>query len=220
MTVKALQRALQQRIPNASLCKTSLPLCPSIQLWLLNPDYPQWALDPRDAAALMDEPPYWSFCWASGQVLARYLLDNPALVRDKTLVDFGAGSGVVAIAAKQAGAAVCWALDSDPLALAACAVNANLNQVSLCYASDLDQLPPADIVTLADVFYDADNLPLLAQLKPEFELQIIADSRRKASDFKNFTAHSSVRSHTVPDLDESSEFRQVTIYTQAWPTQR
>ena len=62
---------------------------------------------------------YWAFCWASGQVLARYLLDHPERVRGKVVMDVGAGSGVVGIAAKIAGAKRVIACDIDPNALAA-----------------------------------------------------------------------------------------------------
>ena len=39
----------------------------------------------------------WAFPWAGGQALARYLLDHPGQVRGRTVLDFAAGSGLVAI---------------------------------------------------------------------------------------------------------------------------
>ncbi|MEZ5583685.1 MAG: hypothetical protein R3F37_13865 [Candidatus Competibacteraceae bacterium] len=48
---------------------------------------------------ILANTPYWIFCWAAGQALAQYLLQNPSLVAGRCVVDFGAGSGVVAIAA-------------------------------------------------------------------------------------------------------------------------
>ena len=44
-------------------------------------------------------PPFWAFAWAGGQALARYVLDNPDVVRGKRVLDVASGSGVVAIAA-------------------------------------------------------------------------------------------------------------------------
>ena len=48
---------------------------------------------------ILDAPAYWAFCWASGQVMARYLTQNPEIVKGKSVLDFGSGSGGVAIAA-------------------------------------------------------------------------------------------------------------------------
>ena len=38
-------------------------------------------------------PPYWAFAWAGGQALARYLLDNPALVAGRSVLDLGCRLG-------------------------------------------------------------------------------------------------------------------------------
>ena len=60
-------------------------------------------------------PPFWAFAWAGGQALARYLIDNPALVRGKRALDFASGSGLVAIAAALAGAAEARGLRHRPV---------------------------------------------------------------------------------------------------------
>ncbi|MBN9021095.1 MAG: hypothetical protein J0H08_03185, partial [Rhizobiales bacterium] len=44
-------------------------------------------------------PPYWAYGWAGGTVLARHLLAHPEVVRGRRILDIGAGSGIVAIAA-------------------------------------------------------------------------------------------------------------------------
>jgi predicted nicotinamide N-methyase len=62
-------------------------------------------------------PPFWAFAWAGGQALARYILDHPDVVAGKTVLDLGAGSGLVAIAAAYAGAARVRAVEVDPAAL-------------------------------------------------------------------------------------------------------
>ena len=74
---------------------------------------------PDSNTAIGLPPPFWAFAWAGGQVLARYLLDNPALVQGKRALDFAAGSGLVAIAAAKAGAAEVQASDVDAFAVAA-----------------------------------------------------------------------------------------------------
>jgi predicted nicotinamide N-methyase len=65
-----------------------------------------------------------------GQALARHLLDHPALIAGKSVLDIGAGSGLVAIAAKRAGAARVTAAEIDAFALAAISLNAALNAVA------------------------------------------------------------------------------------------
>ena len=77
----SLQQHVQRIIPGARLDVTPLPACPQLSLLLLNADYPQAALDVQQRQRVMNNPLYWVFCWASGQVLARFLLDHPHWVR-------------------------------------------------------------------------------------------------------------------------------------------
>jgi predicted nicotinamide N-methyase len=78
--------------------------------------------------------PYWGHPWPGGQGLARYLLQHPATVAGRRVLDLASGSGLVALAASRAGAAEVIAADVDPLALAAIALNASANRarVQLC----------------------------------------------------------------------------------------
>src|SRR3954471_21770836 len=75
------------------------------------------------------EPPFWAAAWPGGQALARYVIDHPDVVAGRTVLDLGAGSGLVAVAALQAGAASVLASDVDPYGRAAITVNAELNGV-------------------------------------------------------------------------------------------
>ena len=84
-------------------------LCPELRLWLLPPEARNWhASDPRALGM-----PYWAFAWPGGQVLARYLLDHPALVKGKRVLDFGSGCAIEGLAAAKCGASVRCA-DIDP----------------------------------------------------------------------------------------------------------
>lgn len=74
-------------------------------------------------------PPYWAFAWPGGQALARYILDRRHLFARKSLLDFGSGSGLVAIAAAIAGAAPVIAAEIDHGAFAAIEANAQCNGV-------------------------------------------------------------------------------------------
>ena len=102
-------------------------------------------------------PPFWAFAWAGGQALARYILDHPEEVRGKAVLDFAAGSGLVAIAAMKAGAAHAIACDIDPVCSAAIAVNTEANGVAVQVTIDdlLDRPPPAvDVILAGDICYE------------------------------------------------------------------
>ncbi|MBA1146843.1 50S ribosomal protein L11 methyltransferase [Ectothiorhodospiraceae bacterium WFHF3C12] len=68
----------------------------------------------------------------------------------RTVVDYGCGSGILAIAALKLGAAHCVAVDNDPQALRATRENARRNEVgerlSVLHADEADTLEPADVL--------------------------------------------------------------------------
>jgi len=69
-------------------------------------------------------------------------LDQQNDFSGKTLIDYGCGSGILAIAAVKLGAACVWAVDNDPQALLATAENATKNEVSALIRPVFpDQLP-------------------------------------------------------------------------------
>jgi len=110
------------------------PLVPEVQLFLADRVMSLWGETEMRAAAdeagsRVQPPPYWAFAWPGGQALARYVLDNPEPVRERTVLDFGAGSGLAAIAAAKAGAGCVVAVDIDPLALVAIDLNSEANGV-------------------------------------------------------------------------------------------
>lgn len=101
--------------------------------------------------------PYWCVPWAGGQGLARWVLDHPEAVRGKRVLDFGTGSGLVAIAAAKAGAAV-HAVDIDPFAVVAAELNAELNEVTFtAECIDLtDSSVDAEVILSGDVWYEGE----------------------------------------------------------------
>ena len=207
-----LQARLNRLLPDIRLLATPLPLVPALRLWLLD-ELVDERLDQEVANALMEAPPYWSLCWASGQVLARHLLAHPEWVRGKTLVDVGPGSGVVAIAAALAGARRVIACDLDPDALAATAANAALNGVEVALSDDLEAcLAEADCVSAADILYDRDNLPLLERFHRSGLLILLADSRIPDLDPPGLTLLGTWQASTWPDLGEAGEYNRVRIF--------
>jgi predicted nicotinamide N-methyase len=216
MTVRApsdLTQCIQTMLTDASLSIQALPQCPEISLWLVDPKPMQRPFSQDEILAIQAYPAYWAFCWASGQVLARYILDNPEVVKNKRVMDFGAGSGIVAIAAIMSGAKKVIACDIDPDALLSCKHNATLNNVEFEFHSNLftfDQ--EIDLLIAADVLYDKENLPLLEVFLDKAKEVLVADSRVKNFNFPPYQAIGSIDSFTVPDLDELNEFRLVNLY--------
>ena len=133
------------------------PLVPEIRLYLAAEVMPIWQATEETLARSGLPPPFWAFAWAGGQALARYLLDHPAVVTGRSMLDFGAGSGLVAIAAAKAGAVSVVAAEIDNFAAAAIAENAALNDVEIAVqtADLLDTVNSGwDIVTAGDVCYE------------------------------------------------------------------
>ncbi|GLS27905.1 50S ribosomal protein L11 methyltransferase [Marinibactrum halimedae] len=214
----ALLNHLQTTVPNAQLIATPLPLTPDIQLWLVDPSLFQTRLPESVVAAVFDEPAYWSFCWASGQVLAAQILANPHWVKGKTVVDFGCGSAVVAIAAAMAGAANAIACDLDHGACLSAAANAELNNVDIIVAQNINHIqwpnnqPKADVLFAADVLYDPDNFPLLDAFSQWGEAICIADSRVKNFNHQRYARIAEHRATSHPDMGELEEYSFVKLY--------
>jgi predicted nicotinamide N-methyase len=110
---------------------SSPPLAPEIHLHLATEVTPIWQATEQSLSRWGTPPPFWAFAWAGGQALARYILDHPATVAGKEVLDICSGSGIVAIAAAKAGAAKVVAAEIDPFAAASIELNAALNGVSI-----------------------------------------------------------------------------------------
>ena len=111
-----LQRALSELIGDAQLLPCPLPGT-DLSLWLLDADNMDRAFSPEETRRILHEPPYWSFCWASGLALDRYWPPTPRGA-GKRVHGFLAPAPRGGIAAVKAGALEVVACDLDPLALA------------------------------------------------------------------------------------------------------
>lgn len=135
----------------------AVPLVPEIRLFTATETTSLWRVTAEWLDARAVDVPFWSTPWAGGQALARYVLDRPEALRGLRVVDFGTGSGLVAIAAAHAGAARVRAVDVDPLACAAARLNAEANGVAIDVACDdvADRLDlDVDVVLAGDVWYE------------------------------------------------------------------
>ena len=132
-------------------------LVPEVQLLVAADVVALWEAMEVEQGRTEQEPPFWAAAWPGGQALARHVLDTPGLVADRTVLDLGAGSGLVAVAAVLAGATRVVASEIDPFGLAAIPENAALNGVTgIEPVGDLlGEPPPAvDVVLAGDVCYD------------------------------------------------------------------
>jgi predicted nicotinamide N-methyase len=119
----ALQQALSGLIGEARLVVSELPGT-DLKLWLIDDQNMDRAFSSEETRRILEEPPYWSFCWASGLAMARYLAERPS----------GCGQARASAPApaspalpRQGRGLEVVACDLDPLALDACRANAELN---------------------------------------------------------------------------------------------
>jgi predicted nicotinamide N-methyase len=163
---------------DAVLASTKLrptPFVPEVVLHCADDAYSVWTATATTTSGARDESapmPFWSFPWAGGQALARYVLDNRDLVIGRRVLDLAAGSGLVAIAAAMAGASDVTANDVDPYASAAQEMNAQANgvRITTLTADILDADTDADVILAGDVCYER-----------EFADRMVAFLRRASS---------------------------------------
>jgi predicted nicotinamide N-methyase len=135
----------------------AVPHAPELRLWLADEITPIWRMTEEELGELGLPPPFWAFAWSGGQGLARWILDTPAEVAGKSVLDFATGSGLVGIAAMKAGAAHVQCADIDPFCGAAVSLNARAKGVELAF-TDIDLLdadpPEVDVICAGDVCYE------------------------------------------------------------------
>lgn len=194
------------------------PLVPEIRLHLAHEMIPLWELTEAELDASGLPPPWWAFAWAGGQALARYILDNPDLVRGKRVLDFATGSGIVAIAAKLAGAATVRANDIDPVAIAATTLNAEANTVHVrVSAENLVGVPSHgwEVILAGDICYEQ---PLagevetwLRSLSSGGALVLMGDPGRTHLPKTGLTRMAEYRVETTREL-EDNDVRHTTVW--------
>ena len=193
------------------------PLVPEIALHLATEITPIWQATEAWLHERNIEPPFWAFAWPGGQATARYLLDDPARIAGRRVLDFAAGCGIAAIAAAQAGAARVEAAEIDALATAAIRLNAALNGAAVTALAE-DVVGAAnrwDTVLAGDVCYEAPMtahiLPWLRALAAAGVEVILADPGRAYLPGSGLEALAEYRVPTTLELEDRTE-RVVTIH--------
>jgi predicted nicotinamide N-methyase len=188
-------------------------LVPEIALHLCDDIVSLWKLTGED-----DPPPFWAVAWLGGQALARYVLDHPDEVRGLRVLDLGSGSGLVAIAARLAGAADVLAADIDPYCVTAIAVNAAANDVELRVTVDdlLEGEPPdVDVVLAGDVWYEREMAErVMAWLSRSSARVLLGDPGRAYLPQDGWVELASYDVATTRDL-EGVESKRVRVFSPA-----
>lgn len=162
MTRSRSSRRAGEKLDAARFIAQNLPLTPvpGLPEIVLHTAHPgtglmHWLESQGESA----EPPYWAYHWAGGVVLARFCLEHPDRIAGRCVLDLGAGSGLVGIAAAVAGASAVFAAEIDPHARVALAMNARANgvEVRLLDGDVLAGAPPlVEVVLVGDLFYNGD----------------------------------------------------------------
>lgn len=190
-------------------------MVPEIRLHLATEITPIWQATETWLEREGLAPPFWAFAWPGAQALARRVLDDPALVRGRRVLDFAAGGGLAAIACVMAGATAETA-ELDPLATAATLANAALNGVALsAHTGDFVGAPNRwDLILCGDVCYEAPMtqhiMPWLRSLASTAEVWI-ADPGRAYMPTDGMTKLATYDVPTTLELEDRTT-RTTTIY--------
>lgn len=195
----------------------SPPHVPEVRLRLATEAHDLWLKTEEELQEIGLPPPFWAFAWAGGQGLARHILDHPALVTGKSVLDFASGSGLVGIAARLSGASSVLAADIDPWSEAAVRLNAILNGVDLIHTAEnmIGRDEGWEVVLAGDVFYDrgfADVLiPWLSTLAARGATVLVGDPGRAYCPRERMEA---LATYTVPVTRalEDSEVKKTTVW--------
>lgn len=198
----------------ANAAQLAPPLVPEISLYLATEVVPLWRATEEELVEIGVPPPYWAFAWAGGQALARHILDNPALVAGKAVLDIGSGSGLVGLAAKKAGAADVLAADIDGFACAAIRLNAQANHLDISVTQDdlIGHAVTWDVILVGDLFYERPLAErLLAWLAPLDTPALLGDPGRSYFPKAGVEKLATYTVQTSRDL-EDREVRETAVY--------
>jgi len=193
------------------------PLVPEVRLHLATEVVPLWRKTEEELEKEGVPPPYWAFAWAGGQALSRYVLDTPNEVRGKSVLDFGSGSGLVAIAARKAGAREILAADIDAFAAAAIALNAAANDAAVNITKDdvIGREDAWDTILVGDMCYERPlaerSLVWLTARANAGARVLLGDPGRSYFPKSGVTKLATYRVQTTREL-EDREIRETSVY--------
>lgn len=191
------------------------PLVPELKLYLATEVVPLWRATEEELAAQGVPPPYWAFAWAGGQALARYILDNPDIVKGKRVLDIGSGSGLVGLAAMKSGAKSVLAADIDQFAIASIALNAKANNLDITTTQEnlIGSDGAWDVILVGDLFYERPLAEgLLAWLRPKTDIIVLMGDPGRNYFPKNGVEKRATYNVAVTRDLEDREIRETSVY--------
>ena len=156
-----IRRPLLPPMPSPELLEELCPFrpvtgCPEIQARRSQAVFALWEAWEKEGGQQCPVP-FWAVVWPAAQVLARFLLNQPDLVRGREVIEIGCGGAVASIAASKAGARKVTANDIDPIGLAIARQNSAWNRVSLQFDSEnrveTGSVGQAQLILCSDFFY-------------------------------------------------------------------
>ncbi|MDD5204868.1 MAG: 50S ribosomal protein L11 methyltransferase [Desulfobacterales bacterium] len=148
-----------------------VPGCPEIQARRSHNVFALWEAWEKEAGKECPVP-FWAAVWPGAQVLARFLIEQPDMVREREVLEIGCGGAVASIAARKAGALKVTANDVDPVALEIARENAARNRVILQFDREnrieSGSLGDAEVILCSDFFYTKAESLALAGLLSEW----------------------------------------------------
>jgi predicted nicotinamide N-methyase len=190
----------------------AVPSIPSITLYQADEVTPLWLMTEQDMDQSRLAPPFWAFAWSGGQALAKYVLEHPEVVAGKRVLDLACGSGLVGIAAMQAGAASVLCNDIDPYAGAAVALNADLNGVRIDFLSgDLlgGIVPEVDVILAGDICYEKTMtdamLTFLGRAVVQNATVLVGDPHRTYFPSNGFRKLADYSVRTIADIEDVAQ---------------
>jgi predicted nicotinamide N-methyase len=193
------------------------PLVPELRLHLASEIMPLWHKTEEELEAAGVPPPFWAFAWAGGQALARYVLDHREIVRGKRVLDFGAGSGLVGIAAMKADGVSVLSTDIDKFAVVAISLNAQANDVAVTATWDdvIGRDDNWDVILAGDVCYEqplaSRAIGWLSARANAGATVLIGDPGRSYFPKNGLERLETYRVQTTREL-EDSEIRETSVY--------
>lgn len=110
---------------------------------------------------------HWFFLAEGSVGLARYILDNPNIVKGKVVYDLGSGQGAVSLASKLAGAKTVHAIDIEKFSGFAVGINSYLNKLEINFKCEnllnLD-IEKDSVVLASDIWYNQDGCEKISPL--------------------------------------------------------